>query len=70
MAEKLIGHLATHVDDETESQIKALAEFSGLRVSEYLRELVIEHLAEKKAHFERMQRVFGALGAMGTKGKE
>ena len=70
MAEKLIGHLATHVDDETESQIKALADFSGLKVSEYLRELIIEHLAEKKAHFERMQRVFGAQGANSTEGKQ
>ena len=70
MAEKLIGHLATHVDDETESQIKALAEFSGLKVSEYLRELIIEHLAEKRAHFERMQRVFGSQGANSAGSKQ
>jgi hypothetical protein len=38
---KLPGHLATHVTDEEEAQIKALADLVGLSASEYLRDLIM-----------------------------
>ena len=69
--EGLNGHLATHVTDEEEAQIKALAQFDGLEVSRYLRKLVIEHLDEKRTCFERMQKVFSPLSSVSSaKGKQ
>lgn len=64
---KLLGHLATHVTDEAEEQIKALADLAGLSPSEYLRELIMAHLAEKQRQFQSMHRIFGsANGAAST----
>jgi ferritin-like metal-binding protein YciE len=64
---KLPGHLATHVTDEEEAQIKALADLVGISASEYLRDLIMSHLAEKHRQFQSMHRIFGsANGAAGA----
>lgn len=64
---KLPGHLATHVTDEEEAQVKALADLVGISASEYLRDLIMSHLAEKQRQFQSMHRIFGsANGAAST----
>lgn len=68
--DKLIGHLATHVPESVERQIRTLAAFSGKKSSEYLRDLVMDHLAKKEAQYELMQEVFGAPGANRAEGND
>tara|TARA_R110002110_G_scaffold415835_1_gene657193 strand:+ start:21071 stop:21295 length:225 start_codon:yes stop_codon:yes gene_type:complete len=65
---KKTGQLSTHVTDEVERQIKALAHFAGMSSSEYMAEVLTDHLREKRRVYEDMREVFGSLGSIGSIG--
>lgn len=56
--EKLMGQLSTHVPESVERQVKVLAEMEGVKSSEYVRNLIVEHLREKERQFQAMREVF------------
>ena len=56
---KCSDQLVSHVTESTARQFKKLAEVEGTTPSEYMRQLIESHLAEKRAWFEGMQKVFG-----------
>lgn len=56
---KCTSQIVSHVPESTAKQFKALAEVEGTTPSEYMRELIESHLAEKRTWFEGMQKVFG-----------
>ena len=60
--DKLIGQLSTHVPHDVERQVKVLAELQGIKSSEYVRNLIIEHLSEKERQFQAMREVFEGTG--------
>ncbi|MGB1951689.1 MAG: hypothetical protein ACPHQ9_13030 [Marinobacter sp.] len=62
MTEKLTGQIMVHLPDSAERQIKRLAEIEGQRASEYVRDLIMSHLAEKERQFQLMSEVFGDKG--------
>jgi predicted DNA-binding protein len=66
MSEKLISQLATHVTPEAADQIRALSDLAGRSSSEYLRELIMSHLDEKRRQFQSMQQIFSTPGTDGA----
>jgi len=56
--DKLMGQLSTHVPPDVERQVKVLAEMQGIKSSEYVRNLIVEHLREKERQFQAMREVF------------
>ena len=56
--EKLTGQIMVHLSETAERQIKRLAEIEGDKAGEYVRELVMTHLAEKERQFQLMSEVF------------
>jgi predicted DNA-binding protein len=68
---KLIRQIAVHLSDEAYQQIIALAADADAKPSEYVREVLINpHLERKREQFERMSRVFGALGSESSPGPD
>jgi hypothetical protein len=64
---KLTHQITVHLSQETHDQIAALCVGLDLSPSEYVRELLIApHLDQKRVEFERMARVFGSHGSMGS----
>lgn len=57
---KLNGQLIAHVTDETEEQFKQIAHMTGLSPSVYLRNMILDHVATKKAEFQSMQKIFNS----------
>ena len=60
--DKLMGQLSTHVPPDVERQVKVLADMEGIKSSEYVRNLIIEHLREKERQFQAMREVFEGTG--------
>lgn len=57
--EKLLGQLSTHVTLDAERQMRALAEVEGQSTSEYLRDLIDQHLIKKSREFQVLKDAFG-----------
>lgn len=57
--EKLTGQVMVHLSEAAERQIKRLAEIEGDKAGEYVRGLIMAHLAEKERQFQLMSEVFG-----------
>jgi hypothetical protein len=66
----LIAKLATNVTPEEFEQIVALASLAGTCRSKYLRQIIMDHLREKRQEYELMRRAFGTPGNMSTGGSE
>lgn len=66
--EKLIENIGVHLTAEQAAQVKSLAEFRGLKSSQYLRDVVLEKLESERAQYERMAAVFGAPASIGSEG--
>lgn len=62
MAEKLTSQIMVHLPETAERKAKALAAIEGQKASEYVRDLIMSHLAEKERQFQLMSEVFGDKG--------
>lgn len=55
---KKIGQLAIHLSEESERQIKALAQLEGVSTSSFLRDITESFLDEKKIECAKLNGVF------------
>lgn len=60
--EKLDGQVMAHIPSTAERQLKGLARIKGVKASEYVRDLIIDHLDEELRQFQLRQEVFGGEG--------
>lgn len=58
MRDKLISQIAVHLSDTEKRQISGLAEITGQSASQYVRNLIITHLSEKRAQCQIMRDLF------------
>lgn len=63
---KKTGQLSTHVSDEVARQIRSLAHFAGTTSSEYIADLLEQHLAEKQRVYQDMHQIFGPQSSMSS----
>ena len=59
MSEKLIAQMAVHLTDSEKESIQKLAVLRGISGSEYIREIMSDHLRDKRAHYMTMRGIFG-----------
>jgi len=57
--EKLTEQVGVKLSHQQYRQISGLADLAHESVSEYVRSIVLSHLAERHAHYKCMQSVFG-----------
>lgn len=57
---KLQGQVTTHLSDEDARAFTGLADMSGQTVSQYLRNLIEEHLADKRREYQLMHDIFSS----------
>jgi hypothetical protein len=59
MSEKLIAQMAVHLTDSEKESIQKLAVLRGISGSEYIREIMSDHLRDKRAPYMTMRGIFG-----------
>lgn len=67
--DKLTSQVNVKMDHQMEQQLIALATIEDVSLGQYIRQLVSEHLQEKKRQYEKMQQAFGpvTLDNLGTR---
>jgi hypothetical protein len=61
--EKKNGNINVHIPADVEAKVRQLGELTGVSASEYVANLIQDHLAHKEYEFSVMQRIFGGNGS-------
>ena len=68
--EKQVGNINVHLPADTELAVRRLAEHAGLSASEYLRIIIVGHLAHKREEFNVLAEVFAGDRSLGSVSSE
>lgn len=70
MRRKLTHQVAVHLSHDDAEALKKLAYMEGISPSEYMRNLLFEHLEVKRSYYEAMSDVFSGNGTVSSLSSE
>lgn len=70
MRKKLTHQVAVHLSHDDAEALKKLAYMEGISPSEYMRNLLFEHIEAKRSYYEAMSDVFSGNGTNSSVGSD